>query len=285
MLNKCINGDGDITGDLGLNDNSALNSMEDLKRYKDQLVQTQKEFNEALSYRDSYYNDFINRFNKRKDYLTTDIDLIKESNSDDKLNLGENLNSLNSGTSSKKEEWKIKCDRGYHSCEDPQNGHTDYYCIELKSCSSKSINNDWYTSADTTTIKSYAEIIDAFIDSIRISKNGLDGSINKAIEQLDEKYKSFINAENNNINVYKNTIEKLTNIFEEVAGGDKLLSILNCKFIGKNVRVMLRYLDKSLGKSFSNLGVCLAAAGVVMYISIAFTILLNLLLSSLKKGD
>jgi hypothetical protein len=48
---------------------------------------------------------------------------------------------------------------------------------------------------------------------------------------------------------------------------------------------MLRYLDKSLGKSFSNLGVCLAAAGVVMYISIAFTILLNLLLSSLKKGD
>lgn len=34
MLNKCINGDGDITGDLGLKDNQALKNMDDLKTYK-----------------------------------------------------------------------------------------------------------------------------------------------------------------------------------------------------------------------------------------------------------
>ena len=283
MLNKCINGDGDITEDLGLKNNPALKNMEDLKTYKAQLIKTQQEFNEALSTRPDYYNNFINKFNKRKGDLTNDIDLINESNAEDKLNLGENLNRLNSGTSSKNEEWKIKCDRGYHSCEEPQDGHTDYYCIELNSCTSKSIKTDWYDSADATTIKAYAEIIDAFINSIKISKNGQDGSINKALAELDAKYKSFIEAENNNINVYKNTIEKLTNIFEEVAGGDKLLSILNCKFIGKNVRVMLRYLDKSLGKSFYNVGICLTVAGVAMFVSIAFTILLNIIINQKSK--
>ena len=283
LLNKCINGDGDITGDLGLKDNQALKNMDDLKTYKAQLIKTQQEFNEALSTRPDYYNKFINKFNKRKDYLTTDIDLINESDSDDKLNLDENLNSLNSGVSSKKEEWKIKCDRGYHSCEHPQDVHTDYYCIELKSCIEKSILTDWYSSADATTIKAYAEVIDAFINSIKISKNGQDGSINKALDELNKKYKDFIDAENNNINVYKNTIEKLTNIFEEVAGGDKLLSILNCKFIGKNVRVILRYLDKSLGKSFYNVGICLTVAGVAMFVSIAFTILLNIIINKKPK--
>ena len=283
MLNKCINGDGDITEDLGLKDNPALKNMEDLKTYKAQLIKTQQEFNEALSTRPDYYKNFINKFNKRKGDLTTDIDLINESNPEDKLNLGEKLNSLNSGTSSKNEEWKIKCDRGYHSCEEPQAGHTDYYCIELNSCTTKSINSDWYNSVDATTIKAYAEVIDAFINSIKISKNGQDGSINKALAELDEKYQSFIEAENNNINVYKNTIEKLTNIFEEVAGGDKLLSILNCKFIGKNVRVMLRYLDKSLGKSFYNVGICLTVAGVAMFVSIAFTILLNIIINQKSK--
>jgi hypothetical protein len=75
----------------------------------------------------------------------------------------------------------------------------------------------------------------------------------------------------------------MTNIFEDIAGGGQLLSILNCKFIGKNVRVILRYLDKSLGKSFYNVGICLSVAGVAMFISIAFTILLNIIINSSSK--
>jgi hypothetical protein len=84
MLNKCINGDGDITDDLGLNNNPALDSMEELKTYKDQLIQTQQTFNAALSSRPSYYNDFINQFKARTDYTTTDINLINKSDPEDK---------------------------------------------------------------------------------------------------------------------------------------------------------------------------------------------------------
>jgi len=284
ILNRCINGDGDIGEDLGLKDNPALKSMEELEKYKNQLIQAQQEFNQALTKKEDYYNDYIKRFNKRKDYTTADIDLINESNADDKLSLGENLNNLNSGTMSIKEEWTIKCNERYHSCEvSREDGHTNSYCIEIKSCSSKSIETNWYNGQDAATIGKYAKVVDAFIKSIKISSNGGDGSINKAIEEIDKKYESFIKAENDNINVYKNTIEKLTKIFEEIAGGDQLLSILNCKFIGKNVRVILKYLDKSLGKSFYNVGIVLAVAGVVMYVSIALTIFLNIMVKGSTK--
>jgi len=284
ILDRCINGDGDIGEDLGLKDNQAFKSMEELEEYKKQLIQVQQEFNQALTKKEDYYNDYIKRFNKRKDYTTADIDLINESSPDDKLGLGDNLNYLNSGTMSIKEEWTIKCNERYHSCEEPrEDGHTNSYCIEIKSCSSKSIETNWYNGQDAATIGKYAKVVDAFIKSIKISSNGGDGSINKAIEEIDKKYESFIKAENDNINVYKNTIEKLTKIFEEIAGGDQLLSILNCKFIGKNVRVILKYLDKSLGKSFYNVGIVLAVAGVVMYVSIALTIFLNIMVKGSTK--
>ena len=285
MLNKCINGDGDITEDLGLKDNPALKSMEELNKNKQKLIKTQQEFNEALSNRPDYYYNFVNKFKARADYTTTNIDLIKNVGSDDKLNLGTYLRLLNDYTkTNKKEEWKLQCNGGGHSCE-IQGEHVNIdYCIELRSCTSNNkISSGWYNDENEDTIKLYAKIIDAIIDSIRYSNDDGNKSIKIALNNLNGAYKSFIEAENNNLNVYKTTIEKLTNIFEDVAGEGKLLSILNCKFIGKNVRVMLRYLDKSLGKSFYNVGICLTVAGVAMFVSIAFTILLNIIINQKSK--
>ena len=283
ILNRCINGDGDIAGDIGLKNNPAIEGMEELKTYKDQLIQTQQDFNQALLNRGEYYDNFIKKFKTRTDYTTSDIDLVADDNS--KLNLGTFLENLNTETkTSKNEEWKIKCNQGSHSCEEPrEDGNTNYFCIELKTCTTNKIQL-WYNSADETdSIKSNAKGIDAFIESIRESNNNGAGSINNALTQMNIAYQSFINAENENLNVYKETIEELTSIFENIAGGDQLLSILNCKFIGKNIRVILKYLDKSLGKSFYNVGICLSVAGVAMFISIAFTILLNIIINSSSK--
>jgi hypothetical protein len=286
MLNKCINGDGDITEDLGLKDNPALKSMDDLKTYKTQLIQTKQQFNEALSNRPDYYYNFINKFNSIATYKTSTSDINLVCTGDDsELNLGTYLDNLNTETkTSKNDEWKTKCNQGSHSCEElRQAGNTNYFCIELKTCTTTTIQSWYNDESESGPIKSNAKVIDAFIESIRKSNDGTDGSINNALTKLDDAYTNFIKAENDNLDVYKDTIDDLTLIFENVAGGDKLLSILNCKFIGKNVRVMLRYLDKSLGKSFYNVGICLSVAGVAMFVSIAFTILLNIILNKKKN--
>ena len=284
MLNKCINGDGDITEDLGLKDNPALKSMDDLKTYKAQLINTKKEFNEALSRRPDYYYNFINKFNSIADYKASDIKLIC-TNDNSELNLDTCLDDLNTETrTNKNDEWQRKCNQGSHSCEElRQAGNTNHFCIELKTCTTKNILSWYNADGESESIKSNAKVVDAFIESIRSSSNGAEGSINNALTKLDVAYQNFINAENENLDVYKDTIDDLTLIFENVAGGDKLLSILNCKFIGKNVRVMLRYLDKSLGKSFYNVGICLTVAGVAMFVSIAFTILLNIIINQKSK--
>lgn len=287
MLNKCINGNGDITEDLGLNDNQALDSMEQLKEKKKEIIIIQKEFNEAISKRPAYYSEFIKKFQERRDYTTTNINLVNKDDSSDTLNLGTYLNSLNTYTSpNKKEEWKIKCNGGSHSCESPETtAHTNNYCIELKTCSSdKKISTGWY-GTETGVIKDYAEVIDHIIDSIRYSQDEGAKSIKKALEGLNTQYTAFITAENTNLDVYKTTIEELTDIFDEVAGDGKLMSIVNCKFIGKNVKVILRYLDKALGKNFYSVGICLTLAGVALFISIAFTILLMVILDTKKSAN
>ena len=53
-----------------------------------------------------------------------------------------------------------------------------------------------------------------------------------------------------------------------------MLSLINCAFIGKNVKVLLNYLDDTLNKGFSALGIVFIINGFLMISLIIFTILL-----------
>jgi hypothetical protein len=108
-----------------------------------------------------------------------------------------------------------------------------------------------------------------------------------ALTSLDSKYNDFLQEEISTLTVYQTKIESLVKIFNDVIGEEgEITDIINCKFIGKNVKVVLKLLDNSLGKDFYTVGICLLVAGLAMCISISFTILLNIILDSLKnKAD
>ena len=55
---------------------------------------------------------------------------------------------------------------------------------------------------------------------------------------------------------------------------------INCAFLGKNVKVMLKYLDDSVGNQFKMFGIIVLFNGVVMAFSIIFTILLVIIVNS-----
>ena len=58
--------------------------------------------------------------------------------------------------------------------------------------------------------------------------------------------------------IYQNTIGSLVNIFIDVVGEDKdILGIINCKFIGRNIKVVLKFLNESLGKNIYTVGIFL----------------------------
>ena len=53
--------------------------------------------------------------------------------------------------------------------------------------------------------------------------------------------------------------------------------MLNCSFVGRNVKVILKYLKNWLETDIYTAGLCILTTGVVMCISIAFTIFLNII--------
>ena len=63
-------------------------------------------------------------------------------------------------------------------------------------------------------------------------------------------------------------------IYDNFVGNGSILGVLNCAFLGKNIKVLLNYLDDSIGKQFKQLGFTLLATGFEMAISISFTILM-----------
>lgn len=287
-LKKCINGDGNLKSELDFNEES-LNKLDFLKTAKIEIENLMEQANELLNTKFAY-KAYLEQYKERKLYKNADFKLIK-SDSSNTLTFSDYLSNLNNDISSRKEIWSITCDSNEHSCNSiPISTHTDEYCIKPSTCTSQNAD-DWYTSA-SGTFKENVDIVSAFIDSINIASKTTTINLNsdtltstKSIDNvliiLDDRYTKFLKSQTESLGVYNNTIARFTDIFSKFSGDDgDIFSIINGKFIGRNVKVILKYLEKSLGNNFSSVGISLITVGLSMCISIPFTILLNLIIDS-----
>ena len=78
----------------------------------------------------------------------------------------------------------------------------------------------------------------------------------------------------------KNTLENyttkfmpLTTIFDAFVGEGSILDFVNCAFLGKNLKVLLNYLDDSVGERFKTLGIIIFVTGIEINVSISLSIL------------
>ena len=270
-LKKCINGNGDISDELHIKTDEinkvselrdAANQINSLKASIEQLKDTHPSY-------DSYHNDYINRIN----YNIDDFELI---NNDDnsKLKFRTCLGNLNSKISNG-QQWSISCPNGggSASCDNPTTDSN--LCINPSTCDSKDATN-WYSSM--ADVADSATQVSAFINSVKKAKTDLE----PILTELIGKYNRFIQAQSNSLGTFSNTINSLAEIFNRFAGegnDSNVYSIINCKFIGRNVKIILKNLEESLGQSFYTVGICLVISGISMLLSIAFTILLNSIIS------
>ena len=108
-------------------------------------------------------------------------------------------------------------------------------------------------------------------------------SISTILKDLKNKYDNFIQKQIDSLTFFSSKINGLAEIFNRFAGegsDSNVYSIINCKFIARNAKIILKNLEESLGKSFYTVGVCLEISGISMLISIAFTILLNTIINA-----
>ena len=111
------------------------------------------------------------------------------------------------------------------------------------------------------------------------SGTGKAASVMKVINDLKGEYNNYLQGYVNILNFFLETIHKITDLIRQYSGNGNAFSFLNGKFIGTNLKIILKYLDHSLGKDFYTVGICLCIVGLSLILSISSTILLIVIIN------
>ena len=277
-LTVCLNGDGKIAQKLGVGEEEER-QLEILKSSKVAVEDYQRQFRD-LKARKKSYNDYNNKLNERAAYSTLNFGL-KDSNGDYIYKLQTELDNINRINDYEKLSFscpvndRLECVSGIDKSGPKK-------CYDLKYCNYENYENR-YNSED----ESLKTIFTRIFGIIKNQNNANSDSstipgIKFVIEGFKQQYDTFLDEEDKGLEKFRKSIARITDIYDDwVNENDKFLSFLNCKFMGKNIKVVLKFLEKSLGSHFKTVGICLLLSGFSLAIAIIFTILL---MSILKEN-
>ena len=123
----------------------------------------------------------------------------------------------------------------------------------------------------------------ASIDYAHSSESTKGNSIRNQATSVKSAYTTFLIDASIALNGYTTRFRPFSVIYNDYIGNGSILSVINCAFIGKNVKVMLYYLNDSIGKGFMALGSILIFIGFIMLANIAFTILLLSIINEVAR--
>ena len=305
-LNVCMNGDGNIADQLNIS--NSIGSFDDIYVAQRRIDEAIENFTSLLDTALTY-EFYKNALNKRINY---DIDEDAELNDDEDIrskiekkiflfNQRDESKSLEFSTiikalntiideydSSIKESWSLKNGDKTKKCLPSNNDDDEIITVPFKfhPLTCKPRDRDWIQNLQEETgstpeiveknekikvIQNYAPLISDMVDMIE----NLKGDYKGTLENLRDSYRTFLNTFVLVLTDFSTTINSITGILEEYIGtnSDQTFSFLNGKFIGRNLKIVLKYLKYSLGKDLYTVGFCLIIVGCSLMFSISLTIL------------
>ena len=135
---------------------------------------------------------------------------------------------------------------------------------------------DIETNASSPDSKSKANAIKRIIQVIYLLYSNSDYlQYTHKLSDLASDYDQFIQSYKVVLGTAKSIINSITSIISDYIGtGGSFFNIVNCKFIGKNLKVVLYNLKSSLGGDVKTVGICLSVIGCSIALSIASTLIL-----------
>ena len=282
-LNVCINEDGEITEKLGID--SDLEKIGDLKTVTEaldkiinSLITKQEDTTHPDYVYDEVMNDIAKRINKEIDYGY--INKITR----DTLTLSQALTILNQKIDSCNiaETWSFTCNPN-SPCNDALNTGS---CFNFYTCKYNLRSRYIYPDPidpNCSPAEEIIDIIDSIFTSINYANSASGNSIATKAQSITEYYSDYLDIAVDNLRYYTVEFRPFSVIYGEFIGNGSILSLVNCAFIGKNVKVLLNYLNDALGKGFITLGSVLVVIGFVMLCNITFTILLLSIINEVAK--
>ena len=268
-LGTCFNGDGNILEALNFNMDD-MNSFDKLKDYNSEIEANTEQFT-SMKDQNVVYNNIMNELNDRVNLSKLNFSIVSEQNSANPIQytLSELVNNLNQAVSP--EYWQLYCETGETNC---------HKLNEENVC-------NVYTNTGSNEYK-IGQKIEAIKDLVKNangeeipSRTSFNHNFKDLTEELNNEYNTFLDEELGALEIFNSTIKDLTGIFDKYVGEDGgVFDFVNCKFIGKNIQVILNNLKNCLGGDLFTVGIWLFIAGCSMALSISFTILLIVIINS-----
>ena len=307
-LNCCMNGDGDIAGQLDISE--SIGSFDEIYVAQRKIDEAIDNFTsligDSLIYK--YYKELLDkRINYQveegdtnggdmKEKMEKKIFAFNKDHEDKLLEISMITEALNEAienyNSEKKESWSLKDGDQSKIC-DPSGSNDNQASITLpailhpKTC--KPLDREWVKDinlekepddddpqhkAKNELIKgvyNYATLVSDMVGMVE----QLNGEYKETLENIKLSYKRYLGSFVNVLKDFSATIQSITGILEEYIGSnsEETFSFLNGQFIGRHLKIVLKYLKYSLGKDLYTVGMCLIIVGCSLIFSISSTIL------------
>ena len=272
-LDICINGNGDILEKLGLNtDFTNLDSWRKASNKIDNLLNKITTKTQSSTITDDVYEEVINDLDKRQ-RGEVDFGFVKQDSNE--LYVYSTTSQMNQALASCHidDKWSYSCNSEFPNLEETDSCSSSGKCIDMKSCHNYLVTT--YSPPSCTSADDKISIIKEIYRALTYSYNLADSnSIRSQASNMKTSYETYLRSVKTALNDYTIKFQPFHAIFDNLIGNGSLLSLINCAFIGKNVKVLLNYLDDTLNKGFSALGIVFIINGFLMISLIIFTILL-----------
>ena len=288
-LNCCMNGDGDIAGLLNISDQ--IGSFDDINVAQASIETAIQNFSQILrlhfayDYAKQYYENRIHFAEHPNDDPPDVITAINIKNQTRSLPFAELIKQLNDRiskyTPETKEKWDmVNGDKSKECGSQNSDDGTIQPNTVFHPSTCKPRDRDWIQGLNQNDndiikkdIKNYADLVSDVADMIENLEKREEFS--DIIETLFQGYQRYLSSFIDVLREFNGTINSITGILEEYVGKNtnETFSFLNGKFIGTNLKIVLKYLKYSLGKDLYTVGLCLVVVGCSLIFSISSTIL------------
>ena len=281
-IDRCVNGDGKIENEIGLDDDQ-INSFQNISDTQDMISDTENQFQDI---KDNLvtYNIYKTFLEKRETLNSPELSLIPKDKSfkdEDKTNFlyfVRVLNDMNSeiqnDATHRGESWATQ---GYDESKTCSAAETDVIFSPLK-C--KPIERTWISDSSNDKLKASAQILSDTIDQI----TGIKTDYLAQLNQLKDSYLTYLSSYIDSLHHFNETIGSITDTIGDNIGNSNnddggIFGFIRCNFIGTNLKIMLKYLKSALGKNIKTIGICIIVVGCSLALSISSTILLIVIIN------
>jgi len=260
-LKVCILGDGNLKDELNLG--------EKMDKF-DVLYQLDNDIKRHITTVSAHQNSvilqtFIDKGCSPDKFISCDF--ISKNNPTKKYDIKGWLTELNKYTTTStgsyrssgyNKEWAETCPLGSSSsCVDIYEAIEDGSNTEINNIVDANTNGHHYTTvkaAATNIVGAYkdlrTELTNQF-DYYNVINNGKN--IGQEISALNTAYGNVITATLNTLNEVSGIIERFTSVLSDYVGeGGSIYSLINCKFIDKDFKFLMKQLNSSIGKNVYN---------------------------------